>query len=419
MSDILLKTFFEKYRWEHAIEKGLDKNMDKSLLRSLTDPFVRVRICEKLENRKYQIAPPHEARIPKDDGTFRTVYVNDGLDRIILSIINDMFFDLCPELIHKSCVSYQRGIGCGKVIQSVSKVISQMQNDDIGIKIDLSKYFDSVPIKYIDNIFDYIESKYGQSVIIDLIRAYYHNDTVLDIHKTPIQKYSSLRQGCAVAAFLADAVLCDIDRTLSDYEDIYYVRYSDDILIVGQNWQTAYDHLQKLLSEKELILNPKKVEFLHKNKWFKFLGFTLKDDSISLSKSRIKSFQKEINERTIRSHDNFDKTVHNVQRYLYTGQNNYSWATSVLPVINVPHDIQTLNSYVMDAIRASITGKTQIGGLGFNINGSNGTITRGKGKNVKSNLSKIPKISDYMSIQCMQNVLKTSRQAFDVVTANI
>ena len=72
-----------------------------------------------------------------------------------------------------------------------------------------------------------------------------------------------MRQGCAVAAFLADAVLFDIDQTISNL-NVYYVRYSDDILIVGHEYETGYKILKTMLAEKELILNPKKVETLYK-----------------------------------------------------------------------------------------------------------------------------------------------------------
>ena len=43
-----------------------------------------------------------------------------------------------------------------------------------------------------------------------------------------------------------------------------------------------------------VTLNPKKVEIIYKDRWVKFLGFNIKGDQITLSKSRVKSFQKEI-----------------------------------------------------------------------------------------------------------------------------
>lgn len=412
MSDYLLQKFFEKERWSTAIETGLQKDIDKSLLKNMSTPEFRLQLYHQIKNNNYSIAPPHEAQIPKDDGTFRTVYVNEGIDRILLSIFNDMIFELCHEMIHPKCMSYQKGIGCGKIVKEISTIIPTINQPIIGIKADLSKYFDSVPIKYIDDVFDYIENKFGKSAITDIVREYYHMDMVLDLNKQPIEKYSSLRQGCAFAAFLADAVLFDIDDKISKL-DVYYVRYSDDILIIGNDWKIGYETLRDSLSEKSLILNPKKIETLYADKWFKFLGFTLRGSKISLSKSRIKSFQNEIEKRTIQSKEkNIKNIINNVHTYLYKGDGEYSWATSVLPIINIDKDINTLNSFVMDAIRAAYTNKHKIGGLGCNINGLDYTICRGKGNNVKSNKHKIPFIDNYTPISCMKNAMMTSKNAY-------
>lgn len=415
MNDFLLKTFFEKHRWEKAIQTGVEKDIDKSLLRQLASPECRINLYHAIRDNKYIIAPPHEAQIPKDDGTFRTVYVNEGIDRVILSIINDMFFELCPELVHPACKSYQKGIGCGKIVQKVSQTIQHENTPVIGVKVDLSKYFDSVPIRYIDKIFQYIETKFGPSKILDIVKTYYHTNTVIDINKNIIEKYSSLRQGCAVAAFLADAVLFDIDQTISNL-NVYYVRYSDDILIVGHEYETGYKILKTMLAEKELILNPKKVETLYKDKWFKFLGFEIKDSQISLSNHRVKSFQKEILKRTIYNKSNdINVIIGNVNAYLYKGNSEYSWATGILPIINVEKDINKLNAFIMDAIRASVTRKTRIGGLGCTTNNPDFTIMRGTGKNVKSNKEKIPLLPNYNTLTCMRNAILTSREAYNTL----
>ena len=414
--DLLMKTFFEKERWKDAMNIAFDKNINPDVLRSMSSPENRLQLYHDIRDGKYVIAPPHEAQIPKDDGTFRTVYVNENQDRVILSIFNDMIFELCPEMIHPNCRSYQKGIGCGKTVQHVSQSIKNMPSGEIGVKVDLSKYFDSVPIKFIDEVFDYIENKFGKSSLLDMVKLYYHTNTVIDMEKNLIEKYSSLRQGCAFAAFLADAVLYDIDDEISRYNVCYY-RYSDDILIVGPEWEKGYETLKQMLSEKSLILNPKKVETLYKHKWFKFLGFMLKDDKITLSSSRLKSFQKEIEKRTIHQTDTTDlsQIVKVVNRYIYKGDGTYSWATSVLPIVNVDKDIQTLNSFVMDAIRAAHTQKKSIGGLGSVRDRENETILRGKGRNVRANREKIASIPDYKTIKCMQNAINTSKAVYDTL----
>lgn len=419
MTDKLLEIFFQKDRWEKAIQKGVDKKIKPSVLKSLCLADTRVKIYRQIRDGSYKIKPPHEAKIPKDNSDFRTVYVNEPQDRVILSIANDMLFELCPETIHHNCTSYQAGLSCGKTVKAVSEKIQHMTDENIGVKIDLSKYFDSVPIRYIDKAFDYVESKFGPSPLVTLLRDYYHDDTVLDINRHPVQKYSSLRQGCAVAAWLADTVLFDIDDAVSKL-NVIYVRYSDDILIIGPEWQKGYELLKSMLAEKELILNPKKIEYLYKHKWFKFLGFNLKNNLITLSSSRVSDFQKEILDRTIFSDKKSSVAViQDVQRYLYIGNGEYSWATSVLPVINCKKDIQTLNSFVMDAIRAYVTKNTRIGGLGCQMTAEDYCISRGTGRHVRKNREKIPQLYNYLTLTCYKNAAAISKYATQTLMRDI
>lgn len=155
--DKILQMFFESDRWEYALNKGVDKHISKSQLYQLTKPETRAAMYQAIKEGHYEIAPPHTAQIPKDNGDFRTVYINEPMDRVFLSIANDLLFELMPEMIHPACTSYQKGIGCGKIVQDISRRICQTEGDVIGWKSDFSKYFDSVPIRFIDEAFDRVE----------------------------------------------------------------------------------------------------------------------------------------------------------------------------------------------------------------------------------------------------------------------
>lgn len=420
MTDILLQKFFEKERWEQALELGVGKGIDKGELRKLTSPEVRLAMYNAIVTDNYEIAPPHQAQIPKDNGDFRTVYVNENVDRIFLSIVNNMFFELFPEFVHKSCKSYQSGIGCGKIVQEVSRQIIETDATIVGVKMDLTKYFDTVPLKYIDEIFDRMEDKFGKSKIIDIVRKYYHTDLCFDIDGDLIEHYQSLKQGCAVASFLADAVLYRLDDLVSRL-DVYYVRYSDDLLVLGKEWQIAKSVIEGILKEMKMTLNPKKVEPVYKNRWVKFLGFNIKGNQITLHKGRVKSFQKEIEARTIKQRNiSMTRAINRVNDYLYKGDGQYSWATSVLPIINVERDIETLNAFVMDALRACATKKKKIGGLGSVSDRDDYTILRGTGKNVTANRNKTEKeINGYLTIGCMRNALLTRRAVYEALVRSM
>lgn len=419
-NDKILQMFFEIDRWTKAIEKGVTKDIRKEQLILLTAEPTRLEMADAMLNGKYEIAPPHTAQIPKGDGEFRTVYVNEPIDRIVLSIANDLLFDLMPEMVHNSCKSYQTGIGCGKVVAEIShKIADTVSNSYLGWKSDLSKYFDSVPIQYIDEAFDKVEAKYSHSALIDVLRKYYHSDLYFDEDNNLRHQYQSLKQGCAVASWLADALLYDLDEELSQMNG-FYTRYSDDMLFIGEEYEKAMSVLQKRLEEKTMKLNPKKVEYLTMDKWFKFLGFSIKGDMISLSSSRIKTFQKEIEKRTIHKPGiSLTKAINSVNQYLYKGNGEFSWATSILSVCNVRKDLNELNKFVMDCLRAVKTGKRKVGGLGYVKTKSDGCIVRGRGRNVKANRSKTNNIPGYLTIGCMQNALLTRRAVYNTLVASL
>lgn len=420
MADIILQKFFEIERWTKAIEKGVVKDIRKDQLILLTSEETRIQMYRAMYNGTYEISPPHTAKIPKDNGDFRTVYVNEPIDRIVLSIANDLLFELCPEMVHKQCKSYQTGIGCGKIVLEVSNtIVSANTSEILGWKADLSKYFDSVPIKYIDEAFDYVEKKYGYSALIHVLRKYYHCDLYFNEDNQLFSHYQSLKQGCAVASWLADVLLYKLDEELSSMSG-YYVRYSDDMLYVGSDYQWAMERLECRLSEMEMQLNPSKVEYLSNSQWFKFLGFSIKGKDISLSSSRIKTFQKEIEARTIKKPNiSLEKAVHSVNRYLYKGNGEFSWASSILPVCNVKRDIDELNKFVMDCLRAVETGKRKVGGLGYVKYKPDGCVVRGRGKNVSANRTKTNKIAGYLTIGCMRNALLTSREVYNTLVLSL
>lgn len=215
-------------------------------------------------------------------------------------------------------------------------------------------------------------------------------------------------------------VLFHIDDRLSRLGG-YYVRYSDDTLFIGKDYKEAMVIMTEELAKMGMTLNPKKVEYLDSDHWFKFLGYSIKGRSISLSAKRIKTFQKEIERRTIKKRGNtMTKAINAVNRYLYKGYGEFSWATQVLPVLNVKEDIDKLNAFAMDCIRAVGTGKTKVGGLGYVKTQAVGCIDRGRGRNVKANRAKVDKeLCGFLSIGCAQKALRTSKAAYGALVANL
>lgn len=423
--DIKMQKFFDVSRWETMLEKSVDKGIDRALLVQLCEPQNRIQLLTVIASNNYEIAPPHVARIPKDNGEFREVYVNEPIDRIFLSLYNDVMFEMYGHKIHPTCKSYQKGIGCAQTVKEISKKICSMTGKVVGYKADLSKYFDKVKIEVIDKALHELST---HSPLDEIVWNYYHNDLIFDADGNLTEHYGSLKQGCAFASFLANYVLRDIDDELSKM-DILYCRYSDDLLMIGKDADVALARLKEMLEPKGLTLNPKKVEQVSKHKYFTFLGFNVCGPHISFSKKSIKNFQREIEARTIKAKCSTTKAINQVNKYLYEGyvvdDKRFGWAAYFLPTINVEEDIQELNRFVMDCIRAVDSGRKEIGGLGENKQMQNRVVCRGKGKNVKANRQKWQNkyggdnIDGYITLNTMRKALRIGKPVYESLLANV
>ena len=207
--DIKMQKFFDISRWEAMLEKSVDKGIDRELLVQLCEPQNRMQLLNAIVSGNYEIAPPHVAKIPKDNGEFREVYVNEPIDRIFLSLYNDVMFEMYGHKIHPACKSYQKGIGCPQTVKEISKKICSMSGEVVGYKADLSKYFDKVKIEVIDKALDELDTG---SPLDEIVRNYYHNNLIFDADGNLTEHYGSLKQGCAIAAMLSCMVLYELDE---------------------------------------------------------------------------------------------------------------------------------------------------------------------------------------------------------------
>ena len=415
------KFFFEPDRWDKAIKNGKLKGISKWELHEMCDPKWRAQLAVQVYSGCYKTAPPHMALIPKDKpGEFRTVFVNEPKDRVIFSMMNDLFVEEFRDLIHPHCVSYLPGIGTGKIVKWISGILAKAKplKGFIGWKSDLSKYFDSVPLWAVDAMFDKMQ-EINHSSIIEAARQYYHQDLAFDTEGNLVEKYQSLKQGCAVASFLADALLYEMDDKLTEMAKavggVYY-RYSDDCLYIGRNYEKAMEVMKTELTRFELTLNPKKVQYIKPTEWFKFLGWNLKGDLRTLSARRIKDFHKNIFNRTMKQKASGKKALRKVMWYLYGGE--HSWASAVLPVINIPGDVDELDRFVKDCIRCCEIGRFKakdVGGLGVNYHPTY-TISRGTGAAVKTARERTqPEIEGYLGLNAARNALLTDHAAYETL----
>lgn len=452
MNSKLLELMFQPKMWEHMIAKMNDeKGLNKTLLRQLCNPEVRLQIYYAIKNNKYKIMNTHAALIPKDEpNSFRRVHICEDIDRCLLSIINDCYFQLFPQLIDEHVWSYQKGKSSQEATQmivgEIQKVIKNINRPDkfIGYKIDFHHFFDDVCLEEIDRVFDTCENllgfERGSEPVTRMLKEFYHDDLIFDENGNLVHEYTGLRQGAAISSFLADAILNDIDREMA--KRVLYIRYSDDCLLLGENAEEAYEVMLEMLKKYNVTINPKKVSPLYSDKYFTFLGFLIKKDVITLSKNRVKKLTKAVYDRTLaKPNISPNQAKQNIKQLLYNDGDGYSWSSACFGAMqNNEKDIDVLNAYIMDCIRLCEVrysynkerkskglkprqikyNMSHVGGIGVVTDRDNYTLIRGCGSKIKTARQRTQKeIEHYKSVGCLLKCYKLGRPIYESVVRSI
>lgn len=434
---------------ENAIQHALDKGFDISEADVFFQPECWDLWADMMWNGEFETKPTTEHYICKKTGNnlsyeeakkrdfveVRKIYVMTKPNRVAWNAIYQVLYHAFSYLIHDRCCSYKKGESTRKVIQRVVKEVTD-NPEYYGSKRDLVHYFDSVPIEEIDKLFDKLE-KLKPSCLWKVIRDFYHDNRVI-INGEQVEKYCSLKQGCAVSAFLSNLVLADVDEYMSKQPVIYY-RYSDDCIILGSktnSMKAAYD-MQKLLEAKGLSFNEKKTEYFSNKRWVTFLGFKFRGTQVTLSKDSLEHVTHKIKEETIfkckqlhraLTKGEIIKAIDKIQYYLFIGckKSNSGMCGYLFGGVNDVADLTILDSFAKDCIRAALTNKCDIYGLSASY-GEHGIVKGGfdkngrfhKGRNVAMNLIKTDRMVEELGWYSLVHMFKKYHQGTDVYKAEV
>lgn len=364
LGDDKLDLFFDREIWQETIDACVDKGINLAEVRWFTEPENRVMLARQMLSRQYRIAPPHIIEIPKrDSAEMRKVYCNESMDRFICAQIGRVYERMFKSRIHPQCVSYQRGIGVGRIVREISQYIAAHPGLK-GAKFDIHHYFDDVREDVRDQALRELDTG---SCIDRIVWDYLHDDTVIDENNDVVHRYKGIAQGFAVSPFLANYILRDLDEAMSKLDVLYY-RYSDDILILGKDFGRAQSLLYKMLAQKGLTINPKKVTPINADTWFTFLGFkirgaeiTFSEDTLSRLKRSVRRLTKTRKGQPLKSEAVLRHAIRQLNHDLYVAylQNDreFGWAEYMFGTVNVLEDVERLDRYIKDHLRHLYTGR--------------------------------------------------------------
>lgn len=433
----------------NAIQHALDKGYSKEEVDLFFQPEFWDVMYELIKSGKYHTKITTEYYIDKVTGAplsyneasaknfveVRKIYVMTKEDRIVWNAIYQCLYKEYSHLIHPLCCSYKKGESTRKVIKKLTKDFKEMDKF-YGTKHDLTKYFDSVPITELDKLMNELETM-CPSAIWTVIKEFYHDNRIL-VNGEEVEKYCSLKQGCAVSAFFADLVCRDIDEFMSKQPVVYY-RYSDDCIIAGKGASAAVarERMSKMLKSKGLSFNAKKTEDFNNKRWITFLGFKIKNTQVTISKKSLDNLTHKIKSETIfkckqlhraLTENEVRRAIDNIQYWLFVGceKSDSGMGGYLFGACNDLVDIATIDTFIKDCLRASLTNKCDIYGLSASY-GEHGIVKGGfdkngvyrPGKNVAMNMAKTEDTLEKLGWYSLMHMYKKYHQGIDVYKAEV
>lgn len=370
--DMKMEMMCDPAVWQDVLlRRCKERKDDMEAVFAVSDSAGRAFLVSAIADGRYWLSPPKTLYVDKLTGLklsykeaerrgfkeVRTLYAPGcSLDAIVLAVVSRIYNSIYGSRIHPACVSYQRGIGVGKILKE--KVLPRLKAGEKGYKIDISKYFDSVDRKTLDEV---LQSMDSGSPLDGLLWKHFHDDRVI-VNGLPEERYMSIRQGNAMGTLLANLVLRDVDQKISEM-DVFYIRYADDILMIGPDADRALVTLTSMIASKGLTLNPKKVERVETGRPFDFLGCEIDGGRIDVSKKSYERVKREIRlvcrpHKWVKKESRAEqkKAIRKIDRILFGGDRG--WAPYFFSVVTGPDGrIRELDRYIRDHLKGVYVGR--------------------------------------------------------------
>ena len=141
------------------------------------------------------------------------------------------------------------------------------------LKIDISKYFDRIQW---DILKTDIEKYVSEEDVIGLIRENACAASLDTMTGELMEKRCGIYQGSGIAPILSNIYLMEFDRWLFSQKDIYFIRYSDDMILLTESVERSMELLQEITARLQLLglqINDKKSVLGKVEEGFDFLGY--------------------------------------------------------------------------------------------------------------------------------------------------
>lgn len=223
----------------------------------------------ELKEHRYECMPVKIIPIFKGEKV-RNIGLYCMRDKVIQSSIAVELSKIYEPHLSKCCYAYRNGQSALQASETIHKKISSMEKGYV-LKADIHSFFDFVNH---DKLREKLRNMIYEEDVIELIFQCICARSV-DRDGSLSEKTVGLYQGSSIAPVLSNIYMKEFDNTVEN-EVPFYVRYSDDMILLFEKKEEAENYKEKLRLYLETIgleLNLDKTTVTDISEGFEFLGY--------------------------------------------------------------------------------------------------------------------------------------------------
>ncbi len=310
---------------------------------------------------------PHKQVINKiKSNKKRIVYQYEEKTMTLLKLLAYQLYRY-DDFFAPNCYAFRRGIRASDAVLKLSNAVC---NKHLwGYKVDIHNYFNSVDTSLLlDKIAKLLKD---DSALFNFFREMLSDDRV-EYNGEIIHEARGVMAGVPTASFLANVYLMDMDHYFYE-RGVIYARYSDDIIIFAEDYDTLQMHratILKFLAENHLEVNPSKEEIYSPDVAFEFLGFKCLNGHIDVAASGVEKMKGKIRRKTrallrwqkrkgVSKERAMARLITFFNRKFFESSENdtLTWSRWYFPVITERKSLEEIDHYLQQCIRHIATGR--------------------------------------------------------------
>ena len=361
---------FDKSSWERFYEYKAGLRCSKRFKKELRDYIdSKSYMAYEQQIRTLSSLPlPAKAVISKmSTQKKRTVYKYPYDFNMILKLLTYLTLRKYDHIYTNTLYSFRPGVCAKDAIMALCR--SKDITKKYSYKIDVSDYFNSIPVEGICSALD--DAVTDDVELLSFMKALLKEERVRS-GEDIITEQKGIMAGTPIASFYANLYLKELDEHFKE-QGVLYARYSDDIIVFAhsENELTTYKNtILEHLKNKGLTVNPDKEVTATPEDGFTFLGVQVKNGDIDIAPASVTKLKQKMR-RKARALDRWyhreglDGTkaaaafirIFNHKLLEVNEDSDLTWSLWFFPVITTTRSLHEIDLYAQDLLRFLISGK--------------------------------------------------------------